>query len=55
MFGEDYTGSIEEGKSAELVVLDSDLENTRPEDIYAIRIDKTIFKGKLVYDAASES
>ena len=53
MFGEDYTGSIEEGKSAELVVLDSDLEATSPEDIYAVKIDKTVFKGKVVFDLAS--
>jgi predicted amidohydrolase YtcJ len=54
MFGEDFTGSIEEGKSAELVVLDADLENTPAEDIYAVKIDKTIFKGKVVFDLASE-
>ena len=54
MFGEDYTGSIEEGKSAELVVLDSDLEATAPKDIYAVKIDKTVFKGKVVFDLASE-
>lgn len=51
MFGEEYTGSIEKGKSAELVVLDSDIENTRPEDIYLIKIAKTYFKGKQVYSA----
>jgi predicted amidohydrolase YtcJ len=54
MFGEDYTGSIEEGKSAELVVLDSDLEATPAEEIYTVKIDKTVFKGKVVFDRASE-
>ena len=54
MFGEEFTGSIEEGKSAELVVLDSDLESTPAKDIYAVKIDKTIFKGKVVFDLASE-
>ena len=54
MFGEEYTGSIEKGKSAELVVLDSDIEATPAEEIYKIRISKTFFKGNKVYDIADE-
>lgn len=50
MFGEEYTGSIEKGKSAELVVLDSDIEALDPEDIYAVKIAKTLFKGEVVYE-----
>ena len=44
------TGSIEEGKSADLVILDSDLENTPADEIYKIRVIKTIFKGDIVYE-----
>ena len=51
MRGESYTGSIEEGKSAELVILNADIEATPVNEIYAIKIDKTIFKGKVVYEA----
>lgn len=50
MFAEDITGSIEEGKSADLVILDSDIEQTPSSEIYAIEIDKTLFKGKVVYE-----
>lgn len=51
MMGEEYTGSIEEGKSAELVILDSDIEITPVEEIYNIAVEKTIFKGRVVYTA----
>lgn len=51
MFLEDVTGSIEAGKSAELVILQCDLENTPVEEIYDVRVEKTIFKGKVVYQA----
>ena len=49
MFLEDVTGSIEPGKSADLVILDSDMEKTDINKIYAIRVEKTLFKGKVVY------
>lgn len=51
--GDAYTGSIEKGKSAELVVLDSDIEATDPKDIHKIRIAQTYFKGKKVYDSTA--
>ncbi len=47
-----YTGSIEEGKSAELVILDSNLEAIPVEEIYKVNVMKTIFKGKVVYEKA---
>ena len=47
---EEITGSIEEGKSADLVKLDSDIEETDVDDIYAIKVEKTIFKGEIVYE-----
>ena len=50
MFLEDVTGSIEPGKSADLVILDSDMEKTDINKIYAIRVEKTLFKGKVVYE-----
>ena len=46
---EDITGSIEVGKSAELVVLDGDIENTAPEDICLLKVKETVFKGERVY------
>lgn len=50
MFGEEYTGTIEVGKSAELVVLDCDIEVMAPTEIYKAKVEKTYFKGKKVYD-----
>lgn len=50
MFGEEYTGSIEVGKSAELVVLDCDIEAMSKEEIYKAKVQKTYFKGEKVFD-----
>lgn len=50
MFGEEYTGTIERGKSAELVILDSNLETMNPEDIYKVKVKRTYFKGVKVFD-----
>ncbi|MCQ4637224.1 amidohydrolase [Anaerovorax odorimutans] len=47
---EDVTGSIEVGKSAEFAILDSNIEKTSIDEIYAIKVAKTIFKGKVVYE-----
>jgi len=47
-----YTGSIEEGKSADLVILDSNMEAIPVEHIYQVNVSKTIFKGKVVYEKA---
>ena len=49
IFAEDFTGSIE------LVILDRDIETTPAEEIYSIKIAKTFFKGKVVYDSSLES
>lgn len=46
---EDITGSIEVGKSAELVVLDSDIETKPVEQIQDIKVLETVFKGKTVF------
>lgn len=49
MFLEEVTGSIEEGKSAELVVLDRDIERCPTDELHAIEVKMTSFKGKIVY------
>ena len=48
---DDITGSIEVGKSAELVVLSGDIENTPVEDICLLEIKETVFKGQTTYKA----
>ena len=48
---EDITGSIEVGKSAELVVLNGDIENTPAEDICLLKVKETMFKGQTTYKA----
>ena len=50
MFLDNLTGSIEPGKSADLVIMDTDLENTPADMIYAAEVEKTLFKGKVVYE-----
>jgi predicted amidohydrolase YtcJ len=47
---ENYAGTIEKGKSADMVILDTDLENTPKEEIYKVNVMKTLFKGKVVYE-----
>ena len=49
---EKVTGSIEVGKSAELAVLDSDIENTPAEQIQDINVVETVFRGKTVFKRA---
>ena len=49
---EDITGSIEVGKSAELVVLDSDIEAIPVEEIQDIQVLETVFMGKTVFKKA---
>ena len=48
---ETITGSIEVGKSAELVLIDRDLEATPVEKLYETKVLETLFKGKTVYKA----
>ena len=49
---EAITGSIEVGKSAELAVLDSDIETVPVEQIQDIQVLETVFKGKTVFKKA---
>lgn len=46
---EKVTGSIEVGKSAELVVLDSNIETTPADQIQDIKVLETVFKGKTIF------
>ena len=43
------TGSIEEGKSADMIVLNHNLFEIEPTEIHTTEVQKTIFKGKEVY------
>ena len=48
---ENEFGSIEKGKSADMVVLDRNLFTIDPNTIFDTRIVYTIFAGKIVYNA----
>lgn len=50
-FLENTAGSIEVGKSADLVVLDADLTKIRPRKIVDTRVLMTLFQGKVVWQA----
>ena len=50
MFMEDITGTIEAGKSADLIVLDCDIEQLAHDAIHDIKVEQTIFKGRAVYE-----
>jgi hypothetical protein len=51
MHQEAETGSIEVGKSADLLVLDRNLFSTPPAEIAQAKVLLTLFEGKLVYEA----
>ena len=48
---EDVTGSIEVGKSADLVLIDHDIEATPAEELYTIKVLETLLRGETVYKA----
>jgi len=48
-FWEKETGSLEVGKSAEVIVLDQNLFEIPPSEISEVRVMLTLFKGKTVY------
>lgn len=50
-FLEDVTGSIETGKSADFIILDTDITNIEKTQIKNAKVEKTFFKGNIVYDA----
>ena len=47
---EDQTGSVSEGKFADLIVLDRNLFEIPPDAIAGTQVELTFFKGQLVYD-----
>lgn len=49
-FGEKEYGSIEVGKSADCVFLERDITEINPYEIYTTKVNKTLFKGKVVYE-----
>lgn len=51
-FEEEEKGTIEEGKLADLIVLDRDILSIAPDEIPDIRVLQTWLGGRLVYDAA---
>jgi len=46
---EKLTGSLEVGKSAEIIILDRDIEEIDKSEIYKTQVMHTIFKGELIY------
>jgi predicted amidohydrolase YtcJ len=54
LFNEDRTGSLEPGKFADLVVLDTDILTCAVEKIAATRVLRTYVGGKLVFDSAAK-
>lgn len=46
---DDISGSIEEGKSADMIILNHNLFEIEPTEIHNTEVQKTIFKGKEVY------
>ena len=48
-FMESYTGSIEAGKSADIIILDKNMEKAAKEEIHKLKPVMTIFKGDIVY------
>ena len=48
-YTENITGSIETGKYADLIVLEKNLFETDPRELYKVRIMMTLFEGSEVY------
>ena len=47
---EDVTGSIEKGKWADMLILNHNLFKIPVTDIHKTEIEKTLFKGRVVYE-----
>ncbi|MFC0179484.1 amidohydrolase [Thorsellia kenyensis] len=46
---EKYIGSLEVGKFADLIILENDLFNFKPEEVFKTKIEKTVVGGKIVF------
>ena len=51
---EDKIGSIETGKLADLVILDKDLHDLKPEEISRTKVDLTMMNGRVTYKRESD-
>lgn len=51
-FAEDWKGSLEAGKVADICVVDGDLQTADPHDIPDIPVAMTIFDGRVVFDSS---
>jgi len=51
---ESQTGSVSEGKFADLIVLDRNLFEIPPDDIAGTQVELTFFKGQLVYEHSED-
>ena len=49
MYNEDITGTLEEGKLADIVVLDKNLFEIDPEEILTTTVEMTMLDGKIIY------
>ena len=47
---DEVTGSIEAGKSADMIILNHNLFEIPETDIHSTEVQKTIFKGEVVYE-----
>ena len=57
MHREDLIGSLEQGKKADIIVLDRDIHKQADGDVYRLNeteVKRTYLDGKLVWDAASQ-
>lgn len=50
---DDFTGSIEVGKSADLILLDRDLFAVPPDSLYGTKVRMTLLEGRRVYDSSA--
>lgn len=49
-FADDWKGTIEPGRAADLCVLDRPLFGLDPHDITDVRVDLTVFDGRVVHE-----
>jgi predicted amidohydrolase YtcJ len=55
MHQEDVTGSIEVGKSADLIVLDRNIFEVSADELRETKVERTLFKGKTVVERRANS
>jgi predicted amidohydrolase YtcJ len=50
---DEVTGSIEAGKSADMIILNHNLFEIPETDIHSTKVQKTIFNGEVVYERSN--